>query len=330
MAAHGGRFANYYSKDTVTHIVCDNLPDTKLKQMLKSRSALPVVQAAWVVHSISAGKLLPPSHFAIDRLAMAPAQQQLKPFAPRSEITLDKVAIYSQLETPGHPGAIEAAQHSARKSSAAPSPETVPHPPQPHSSHTTPVKPRGTPTQASPDPSPVRLMGPPAPPGRLVPRTPGLPLPPATWTPEQIQAAQRTAQAMRSACDVLKGPPKSSADDPKFLETYFRASRLHFIGTWRMRIEQMVRKELLQSGRIPSTPSAHNPAGTSSQRSALPYPLHTPMHVPRRIGPPGAAHNLFNGPPRCGLDERSDLEQAGRGDVGFTEGGGTVQGRYAC
>lgn len=41
------------------------------------------------------------------------------------------------------------------------------------------------------------------------------------------------AAQKRAACDVLKGQPRSSRDDPQFMETFFKASRLHFIGTWK-------------------------------------------------------------------------------------------------
>lgn len=37
MALHGGRFETYYYRDRVTHIVCSNLPDTKLKQLAHAR-----------------------------------------------------------------------------------------------------------------------------------------------------------------------------------------------------------------------------------------------------------------------------------------------------
>ena len=43
----------------------------------------------------------------------------------------------------------------------------------------------------------------------------------------------QVAAQKRAACDVLKGQPRSSRDDPQFMETFFRASRLHFIGTWK-------------------------------------------------------------------------------------------------
>lgn len=296
MAAHGGRFANYYSKDVVTHIVCDNLPDTKLKQMLKSRSSLPVVQAAWVVHSIAAGTLLPPSQFAIDRLTLAPAQQQLAPFAQRPAVTLDKSAIYGQLSTnppatppaptpsaPSHPTPAQdrarppTGQHSSHHSQHAQHAAAQPQP-QHHTSpalNTTPPAEPSTREHSTPS-SPTGLSGPRAPPGGLVPVDPAQPRPQPTWTPEQIAAAQRTAQAMRAACDVLKGPPKSTADDPQFLQTYFRASRLHFIGTWRMRIEQLVRKESLAAA--PASAPLPPPASTAgTERCGLDTPPPVPL-----------------------------------------------------
>jgi hypothetical protein len=97
MSMHGGKFANYYYKDTVTHVVCDNLPDTKLKQLLKSKSATPVVRAAWVTESIAAGKLLPPSQFALDRVAASSAQQRM--CAPTVNLAqpLRQQDIYPQL-----------------------------------------------------------------------------------------------------------------------------------------------------------------------------------------------------------------------------------------
>lgn len=37
MALHGGRFENYLYRDAVTHIICSNLPDTKIKQLATER-----------------------------------------------------------------------------------------------------------------------------------------------------------------------------------------------------------------------------------------------------------------------------------------------------
>ena len=39
MALHGGRFENYYYRDRVTHIICSNLTDAKIKAYAKERCA---------------------------------------------------------------------------------------------------------------------------------------------------------------------------------------------------------------------------------------------------------------------------------------------------
>lgn len=37
MALHGGNFETYFHRDHVTHIICNHLPDTKLKQLAHAR-----------------------------------------------------------------------------------------------------------------------------------------------------------------------------------------------------------------------------------------------------------------------------------------------------
>lgn len=58
----------------------------------------------------------------------------------------------------------------------------------------------------------------------------------------KLQRAQQVAGAARAACDLLKGAPKSSRNDPDFMNNYYKSSRLHFIGTWKARIEALVAK----------------------------------------------------------------------------------------
>ncbi len=40
MATHGGNFEVYYSRQRVTHIICSNLPNAKIKALQKERSDL--------------------------------------------------------------------------------------------------------------------------------------------------------------------------------------------------------------------------------------------------------------------------------------------------
>lgn len=243
MALHGGGFANYYSKDTVTHIVCDNLPDTKLKQMLKSRSALPIVKAAWVVSSIAAGKILPPSDFALDRLALAPAQQTLAPQSIVPEVHLEKTHFYTQLA-------------EAQNSTLLLSPQAVAG----CNDQPSPKRARVSTTNTNTHENVLEVV--PWQSWSLVKKPVPEKCETVTWTAKQIEAAQRTATQMRAATDVLKGPPKSSADDPGFLDTFFKASRLHFIGTWRMRIEELLRNDALKlglrSGPLPTSAASGN------------------------------------------------------------------------
>lgn len=97
MLRHGGRYENYFSGRSVTHIICSHLPDNKMRNFRLSRNAtnwisvssqlsfsflnmfldvkviefelsflwfrafsrgLPVVRPAWVVDSVAANKLL--------------------------------------------------------------------------------------------------------------------------------------------------------------------------------------------------------------------------------------------------------------------------------
>jgi hypothetical protein len=99
------------------------------------------------------------------------------------------------------------------------------------------------PTAAAP------AAAPPPPPADSPPPPAGAP---ARYDPARVAAAQAAAAAMRAACDVLQMRPRSTADDPHFTETYFRASRLHFIGTWKARLEALLASPAATSARAPA------------------------------------------------------------------------------
>ena len=69
-----------------------------------------------------------------------------------------------------------------------------------------------------------------------------------------LRQAQEVAARLRAGSDVLRGGPRASKDDPGFVDTFYRASRLHFIGTWRARIEGLL-GELEDVGPDPLPPS---------------------------------------------------------------------------
>ena len=81
MLANGGRFANYYSRVAVTHIVCAGLTAAKLAALKKAdRNHPPVVRPAWVTESLKAGKLLPCASFALEG-TLEPGQRRIAAFA---------------------------------------------------------------------------------------------------------------------------------------------------------------------------------------------------------------------------------------------------------
>jgi hypothetical protein len=75
---------------------------------------------------------------------------------------------------------------------------------------------------------------------------------PVRYDPARVAAAQAAAAAMRAACDVLQMRPRSTAADPNFTETYFRASRLHFIGSWKARLEALLASPAAAAARAPA------------------------------------------------------------------------------
>ncbi|KAJ0038248.1 hypothetical protein Pint_23737 [Pistacia integerrima] len=69
MLKYGGRFENYFSRHRVTHIICSNLPDSKIKNLRSFSGGLPVVKPAWVLDSVAANKLLSWVPYQLDQLA---------------------------------------------------------------------------------------------------------------------------------------------------------------------------------------------------------------------------------------------------------------------
>jgi len=58
MLKYGGRFENYFSRHRVTHIICTNLPHTKLKNLRAFSAGLPIVKPTWILDSVASNRLL--------------------------------------------------------------------------------------------------------------------------------------------------------------------------------------------------------------------------------------------------------------------------------
>jgi len=201
MATHGGRFENYYSRSTVTHIICTNLPDAKVKQFERERSPTPVVRPDWIVKSIEAGKLLPLTDYILWQLRGGPGQRTLQDaFAPAGAGGAAATAI--QLPQP--------TSHETVQAVADAGPSTSTHKMPSDKDNNKP------------------------------------------YDPAELAAAQVVAAQMRADCDNLKGPPRSSKEDPHFVESFYRASRLHFIGTWKARLEALMASSVATEAPAPA------------------------------------------------------------------------------
>lgn len=98
MLRHGGRFENYFSRSRVTHIICSNLPNSKMKNLRAFSRGLPVLKPAWVVDSVAANKLLNwPPYLLTEQSSEMYKQQKLSIFfgckrissLKDAEVTLD-------------------------------------------------------------------------------------------------------------------------------------------------------------------------------------------------------------------------------------------------
>ncbi|XP_038706963.1 DNA repair protein REV1 isoform X2 [Tripterygium wilfordii] len=69
MLKHGGRFENYFSRHRVTHIICSNLPDSKIKNLRSFSCGLPVVKPSWILESVAANKVLNWLPFQLDQIS---------------------------------------------------------------------------------------------------------------------------------------------------------------------------------------------------------------------------------------------------------------------
>eukprot|EP00898_Chlorokybus_atmophyticus_P005090 jgi/Chlat1/5582/Chrsp369S05362 len=231
MAQHGGNFENYYTRALVTHIICSNLPDAKIREFSKGHPP-PIVRPEWVTDSLQAGRLLPVSDYQLERLQLQfPGQRMLRAVLPTANaaynasseartVALQDVPSCDQVGT-----AISAQQQEQEMRSSVTNDAHAPATSMRHPGS----GPHPLPHQAS---------------NVLRPTMP-------------VKSAQQVAADARAACALLKGNPKTSKDDPNFVENFHKASRLHFIGTWKARFQAL--SAAMAGMHAGSTPSNNAP-----------------------------------------------------------------------
>ncbi|KAK4563262.1 hypothetical protein RGQ29_005682 [Quercus rubra] len=244
MLKHGGRFENYFSRRRVTHIICSNLPDSKIKNLRSFSRGLPVVKPAWILESVAVNKLLSWVPFQLDQLANN--QPKLSSF-----FTLKRSSVSNSASTHAPCQVNPEAEDSSLKVGT--SGDTY------FSEVSEPFEHRKQISRESDDLVNENSNA------SLVEETAGSsgkPCEVAMGIPSNIDAEDESSvkndlqsshyqptALVSSNCinnQNMKGSPSSMVSepsnqshstlgDPNFVENYFKNSRLHFIGTWRNR-----------------------------------------------------------------------------------------------
>ncbi|CAK8539097.1 unnamed protein product [Lathyrus sativus] len=246
MINYGGRFENYFSRHRVTHIICSNLPDSKIKNLRSFSAGLPVVKPTWILDSVASNKLLTWMPYQLEQLS-SNKQPKLSTFfssrsSKNSEDTFtntlcqvepdieDSLASVGKSEDINSPKvgdmvessreiSIEADDNVLENTDAIVMEEQL---------ASVGVKcddeiPAGGSNGAANDEKNLQ--------GELEPNCQE----PSTSARSLCADDQNVKEVPTSASTRPSKQCHSTLSDPNFVENYFKNSRLHFIGTWRNR-----------------------------------------------------------------------------------------------
>ncbi|KAL9267511.1 DNA repair protein REV1-like protein, partial [Drosera capensis] len=228
MLKHGGRFENYFSRHHVTHIICSNLPDSKINNPRSFSGGLPVVKPTWLATETRSQPKL--SDFFVSKRAfklkdastVSPSVLRSVPedlesrgmFNDEESCEVDELpvcdgqydgkirgplnkGVYEAKDEPvagdeenWRNGNVESGSCDMANSAADNELQTDLH-----------------------QPSTLAVLDSPG--GKFIEESSGL------WLSETSHHRH------------------STSEDPNFVENYFKSSRLHFIGTWRNRYRKL-------------------------------------------------------------------------------------------
>ncbi|KAF3485506.1 hypothetical protein F2Q69_00055273 [Brassica cretica] len=226
MLRYGGRFENYFSRRSVTHIICSNLPDSKVKNLRAFSRGLPVVKPSWIVDSISSNRLLGWVPYQLDQLN--DTQPKLSAFfAPRR---LSNPPVTSSQPETGYSEAEEGSSiiagdseesraHVADEIDGVYTEKTTPEMTAQTITHDLKSSEVNADILGSYDNDEKELSS-------ELQSTTNLPSASDNKSSHVKPVAPAAGSSVRR---------HSTLEDPNFVENYFKNSRLHFIGTWRNR-----------------------------------------------------------------------------------------------
>ncbi|GER26090.1 DNA polymerase IV [Striga asiatica] len=230
MLKYGGRFENYFSRKCVTHIICSNLPDIKIKNLRSFSGGLPVVKPAWVLDSVAANKLLNWIPYQLDQLvAENNNQSKLSAFftpetSGASEAADQRVDLATVPENENQSLTAGLSENSASLE-AADRCNLGLNSEEPACS-----------VESSCEVKGVELTG------HLLFHEQNSDLKLKSSTSQASVSLNSNkldkhdvSDASSSGTILPRNERHSTLADPNFVENYFKSSRLHFIGTWRNR-----------------------------------------------------------------------------------------------
>ncbi|GLT76694.1 hypothetical protein SLA2020_483390 [Shorea laevis] len=233
MLKYGGRFVNYFSRHHVTHIICSNLPDSKVKNLRSFSSGLPVVKPMWILDSVAANRLLSWVPYQLDQLVSN--QPKLSAFFAVKSISTSEDA----LTNPVHPRKHESEELSLFDEGKPMNKLKVTDEPDDHFSEK---------ANAIVNEESISYEGGNSCEIKLAEQR-HFEIREESGAKDALLFCPEPSAAVNSHCSnnqSTKGSPSSrvagpskqrhsTLGDPNFVENYFKNSRLHFIGTWRSR-----------------------------------------------------------------------------------------------
>ncbi|GMY38593.1 DNA repair protein REV1 isoform X1 [Fagus crenata] len=244
MLKHGGRFENYFSRRRVTHIICSNLPDSKIKNLRSFSRGLPVVKPTWILDSVAANKLLNWVPYQLDQLSNN--QPKLSAF-----FDLKRSLVSNGASTHAPCQVIPEAEDSSLKVGTSGDSyfsevgESIEHSKQISRESDNLVNEN---SKASLVEEPASSSGKPCEVDMVIPSNFDTEDESSVRNDLQSSHYQPSALVTSNCIDNqhMKGSPSSMVSgpsnqrhstlgDPNFVENYFKNSRLHFIGNWRNR-----------------------------------------------------------------------------------------------
>ncbi|XP_061354386.1 DNA repair protein REV1 isoform X1 [Gastrolobium bilobum] len=240
MLKYGGRFQNYFSRRHVSHIICSNLPDSKVKNLRAFSAGLPVVKPTWILDSVAANRLLSWVPYQLDQLDSD--QPKLSAFFTFKSSKMSEDTSTNALCQVGsdiEDSSMRVGQSKDRHSSEVQ--EMVELGGQ-ISTESDDIVPENTNATMREQLTRVRvkcdeeeLTGGSNDAERNVGELEPNHQEPSTSFSTSCSDDQNVKEFPSSAATKPSKQCHSTLADPNFVENYFKSSRLHFIGTWRNR-----------------------------------------------------------------------------------------------